>query len=593
MKTLKNSISGNESSAVRNSDIILMTVLFLAGTFVYFRLFSGYILFFQEQQSLFTFTGDYIREFFLKPGGILELAGKFLTQFYADKFAGSLILSIILTLPIPLIFLSGKNKSENTTSNFLLYIPSSLLLLMQTHYYHLMEFNLGFVFVLIFYHFIKRLLKEKKLLILLVFPIIYYVLGSFSWLFLAIYIFNYVFGSQNGKFLFSALALAESILIPFLFKKYLFLGSYKVMFSTPWPFINNNLHNTLLIICLIYLPIIFVINNYYSNKVPAIFKRRKFNLLSGAFIMFLGFSFLVKLTDTQTDNVVQMEEMVTEGKYNEAIDYQEKEASGNLISQYFYNISLAETDQLCDRLFFGRQDFGTGALILPWGDKHLSWGAYFFYEAGLANEAERWAYEEMVTYGQKPQNILMLVKTNIVNRNYRMAEKYIKILKNTIYYSREAIAYEKMISDTSFLTSDISAKMKIQPGKDFFIYVDSAENNLPQLVNTNMRNTKAYEYLMSWLMLNKNVEAVVNNTALLKKMGYSRIPRHIEEAILMYHNSTGKFPNLGGLTLSRDSQERFSSYFNTYIKARNNPSSLKEIMRSRFGNTYWYYYHFS
>jgi hypothetical protein len=97
---------------------------------------------------------------------------------------------------------------------------------------------------------------------------------------------------------------------------------------------------------------------------------------------------------------------------------------------------------------------------------------------------------------------------------------------------------------------------------------------------------------MSWLLLNKNVETLVNNISVMKKMGYTRIPRHIEEAILIYYNSKGVFPDLGGLTVSAETQMRFDQYFTTYVGARQNPSSLKEKMQKQFGNTFWYYYHF-
>jgi hypothetical protein len=75
----------------------LATFFILA--FVYFFWFGSYILFFQEQQSLFLYTSSYLSDFLLKPGGFLDLSGKFLTQFYFSKFAGSLILALILSLP--------------------------------------------------------------------------------------------------------------------------------------------------------------------------------------------------------------------------------------------------------------------------------------------------------------------------------------------------------------------------------------------------------------------------------------------------------------------------------------------------------------
>ena len=88
--------------------------------------------------------------------------------------------------------------------------------------------------------------------------------------------------------------------------------------------------------------------------------------------------------------------------------------------------------------------------------------------------------------------------------------------------------------------------------------------------------------MMSWLMLTKDVEILVDNIRLMKNMGYTRIPRHIEEAILIYYNSTGKYPDMGGLTISNETRLRFGQYF----------TAFEQKMQADFSNTFWYYYQF-
>ncbi len=130
--------------------IILLSFLFWLSCYFFF--FGGYILFFQEQQSLFLYTASYLNDFFVKPGGLLDLSGRFLTQFYISKFAGSIILAVILTIPaIILAYINRRLIPGSAFSVFLLLMPSCLLLLMQTHYYHLMMYNLGFLLVLIYF----------------------------------------------------------------------------------------------------------------------------------------------------------------------------------------------------------------------------------------------------------------------------------------------------------------------------------------------------------------------------------------------------------------------------------------------------------
>jgi hypothetical protein len=303
---------------------------------------------------------------------------------------------------------------------------------------------------------------------------------------------------------------------------------------------------------------------------------------------------LVKLYNPQIARVIQIEELVFRSDWEKVIELQEEDPSFNMIGQYFYNIALSESNQLCDRLFHGSQDFGSGSLILPWSNEHLSWGAYFFYSIGLVNEAHRWAYEEMVVYGYRPQNIRLLIKTNLINGNFRMAEKYIGILKRTLNYRAAAEEYEKFIADPAGLESDpeLGEKIKIRPRDNFFIQLDSPENNLALMLSDNPQNNKAFEYLMAWLLLNKDVETVVNYIKNMKGMGYTRIPVHLEEAVLIYYNSKKVIPDLAGLSLSPETIMRFDQYVQAYMGIRQNPAAGREMMRQRFGNTFWYYFHF-
>jgi hypothetical protein len=52
----------------------------------------------------------------------------------------------------------------------------------------------------------------------------------------------------------------------------------------------------------------------------------------------------------------------------------------------------------------------------------------------------------------------------------------------------------------------------------------------------------------------------------LKEMGYSKIPRHLQEAVEGYNNLTRLFPDLGGLSLDPETELRFNQYGSVYIQ---------------------------
>jgi hypothetical protein len=188
----------------------------------------------------------------------------------------------------------------------------------------------------------------------------------------------------------------------------------------------------------------------------------------------------------------------------------------------------------------------------------------------------------------------MLIKTNILDGNLRMAYKYIDILKKTAFYRDEAEKYEKLAGNEEAVISDpeLGPIAAIMPEKDFFIYMDSPEDNLPMLFESNPKNRRAFEYMLSWLLLEKDVETVLSNLHLFKEMGYTSIPRPVEEAIMIYYDSQKKFPDMFGLTVSPATLTRFRQYFSSFVQARNNPALLQQTMKEKFGDTFWYYYHF-
>jgi len=590
--------TGEKIKIVRASDAWFILTLFFVFAFCYFFFFGGYLLFFQEQQNLFVYTSSFLDTFLVRPGGLLDFCGQFMTQFYISRLAGSAILSLILTLSgIILLHLNKRLIPGSAFSHLLMLIPSCLMLLMQTHYYHFMLYNLGYLLVLLY--FLASILSEKKMIryfLLALFPLFFFLAGAYAVIFLCLFIvYSLTYIKGPHKYYFPLFLILEALIFSVLFRKILLLQTYQQLVLFPLPFINDSTHKVLFYLLTGYLILYPLLCWFIAMDKYVRLQFRLISILLPVISFFTAVIIMITGYNSQTVRVINLEKMIFDEKWDEAIRYQEKYPAENLIGEFFYNIALSETDQLCERMFYGRQDFGTKSLILEWSSEHLNWGAYSFYTTGLINEAQRWAYEEMVVYGPRPQNMKLLTKTSLLTGDFRLTKKYTGILEKTLFYRSWAGEYEKMAEDTSLIRKnpELGNKLRILPRADFFIYLESPENNLPLLVDENPENRRAFEYMMAWLMFGKNVDILVNNIRLMKKMGYTRIPRHIEEAILIYYNSQGVFPDLGGLSISNETKARFDHYFTAYITARQNPSTLKETMQKQFSNTFWYYFHFN
>jgi len=582
---------------IKLKDTYISLGIFFLAAFGYFFFVANYVLYFQETQALFVFSWDYIDKFLHKPGGLLEYAGRFITQFYAGRITGSLILTVILTLPGVILLSIHRRKFQSySLSLFSILIPSWLLMLMQANYYHLVEYNIGIILILAYYLFsVLSDNKYFKILVIILWPLFYYLAGAYALIFALMHIIQSLFSDKGSRRYIDAFFMLLVAAVSFLvFWKILFFQPVEHILFFPLPLLENTVYKFtfFMMVCyLIFFPVI------YSSGISEKFNwlnKRIYLFLSVVFLSISSLFILVKIYNPQTARVIELERLIFNEKWDEAIKFQEKRPARNLIGEYFYNVALSETGRLCDRLFIGNQDFGSGSLVLPWGDEHLNRGAYFYYSVGLTNEAHRWAYEEMVVYGYRPQNIKLLAKTSLINGDFRMARRYINILKRTIYYRDLASGYEKMADNPDLISSDpeLFGKSMILPKSSFFIQFNEPQNNLPLLLSSQPENMKAFEYYMAGLLLTKNVEAVMNNVGKMKEAGYTLIPRFIEEAVLIYYNSTKIYPDLGGLEVSLETRERFAEYFAAYVSARKNASTLKEKMEEGFGDTFWFYFHF-
>ncbi|MBW6500257.1 MAG: hypothetical protein K0B05_02590 [Bacteroidales bacterium] len=578
--------------------VIAAPFFFFLAAFAWFCFPGNYILYFQENQTLFLFTGEYLHKYLLKPGGPLEYIARFLEQFYAGRITGSVMVSVVLTLPAIMLYRINKRLvPENGFSLPLLMVPSLILMVMQTNYYHMMEYNLGFVAVLVLYLvFILYGRRLKFIVKLILMPLLYYLTGAYFMIFLGMYLVHNLF-IEKGKerFVRSIFILGTAGFSFLLFWKIIFLQPVQQIILSPLPLLENPFYRAVFALLTAYVAFYPAISRALGGiRIRRYNRRRIYPVVTTLILTAAAVYSVLKIYNPQTARVVELEKHVFTGKFEEAARLHEMRPSRNLIGQYFYNYALSESDQLCDRLFFGRQDFSAGALVLPWGGEHLNRGGYFYYSVGLINEAHRWAYEEMVVYGYRPQNIKMLARTSLINEDFRMARKYLNILEKTLYYRKWAKEYKKLADEPELIKAhnDLGPRMDLVPENNFFIQFNEPQNNLPYLLEGNPENRRAIEYYLAGLLLSKKVEIIVNNIVNMEDSGYSSIPRHIEEAILVYYNSTGIFPDLGKLRMNRETPARFDKYLAAYLSARQNPATMREKMEKDFGNTFWYYFHF-
>jgi hypothetical protein len=298
--------------------------------------------------------------------------------------------------------------------------------------------------------------------------------------------------------------------------------------------------------------------------------------------------------DEKTRDYFNVEKLFSEQNYSGVVSYNTKHPSNNLLTSFLNNIALDETGKLNDLLFHFPQKADGGTLFLKWDmiGEVLRRGGYFYYSIGMINEARRWAFENMVMKGPDPEGLKMIIKSELINGNYSSADKYIGLLKKTIFYRKQAYEYEKLSDNDDAINSDpeLGEKRKEMIRVDFFVITDDPLVNIDRIIASGTPNRKAFEYKVAFLLLSKDYQAVYDAWKNMGPYGYNKIPVHIEEALLAYKtfNAPGS-PVPGDLLISKETENRFNRYLQTFQNYGADIRAAEPALRKQFGNTYWYY----
>ncbi len=537
-----------------------------------------------------------MQKFIDKPGGLLFFAGNFLTQFYFSPLSGSLIISVLILLIFKIFEKIAVVLNSGDRFSFLFgLLPACLLLLMQTRYDFQASHLLGFFIVAAWFLFsVISSNKYRPLIVLISIPVLYYLTGAFVIVYLGLTIVYYLLYS-TGKFryLMPASLVIVGFGVFFVFKDLLFLQPLKMLLGYPL-FLNDTSRLTFFLALfsslIILLPLFTKVSGSVLND-----KKPGWNIPLIAMVTILPLTILIlyKNFDPVTDGVMKFEKLVFKQDWDNIIRQHEKSQSDNIVEQYYYNLALSEKGQLCNRMFFGRQSYASLSLSLSRDDEQSYRSMYFYYTVGLTCEAHHLAYEQMVQHGYRPENIKMLIKTELINGNFRIAERYINVLKKTLHYRQWAVIYERMLFNPEMVKSDpeLGRKMRLLPAEDFLIVTEDFRN-LETMLKSNPGNRIAFEYKLARILLEKDLMEVGAEVKKFKGLGYEHFPRHIEEAIVSLVNVTKEFPDLGGLTISRETDQRFIKYFSDLKPFRGDRKLAEKGIKKAERNTFWYYLQF-
>jgi hypothetical protein len=211
---------------------------------------------------------------------------------------------------------------------------------------------------------------------------------------------------------------------------------------------------------------------------------------------------------------------------------------------------------------------------------------------GQVNLAEHMAHEALELTGEQPQTLMLLARINILKDRPKAARIFLNALSKIPFHRSQAdAALRHMEADPKW--SDDTGLNEVRA---LMVRNDQADSCLAdadllrQLLQNNPRNRMAYEYMMAHWLLTRQVPMIANNLRALPMLGYTNIPRHYQEAVLLYQarkpDAKIELPLQG---IGPETRERFQRYLASRRQLDASPAANREFVQNYYG-TFWFYY---
>jgi len=559
------------------------------------------LLYHMEQFSMFTGSGEQLAAFMEQPGGALQLAGAFLTQFCHFPLVGAVLIALCLCI---LAALTDEAFKLDRMAWPMAFLPSLFLLLfiMRLDYsvYIMKEYGLLFsqilgltvsVGIVIIYR--KWLTNSKlrtafiPLMVIVGFPLfgMYAPLGA-----LLIVICEKESRLAN---LVSAIVISATLpvlcaCIPGIYERanlnYIFFAGFPCI-EFPGQFLSSVFP---IILAIISLPVLaFSSNAGWKISVPTA-------------VTAIAIVAVFSNWDKDLATVLDMERAVCEERWDDIIKEAKKSEETTRAQVLYRNIALFQKGRLTEDMFTYPEvsrDMETGI------DIGFICAAPALHFCGMVNSCDRLAMEASASFSKNLFYTKLLARDAIARGENDLAKKYISIVDDCWFqraWVRKHLAFlsnqENMKKDRTF--SSILSLMQQESTK--FDVVEPVESMIRRNFSTaDYINEDVYEWQMATFLTWKDSKTPVYCMFNRQEMfPNAHITKGIAEAMALFVSMTEDRDMMVSLVNVMSSQRNVLKNFSGFSNDINRTVDMKskkteEYFRKHYGRSYWMYYYFN
>ena len=557
---------------------------------------------FQEQYQMFLFDTNYFLERIVLPGGLADYISEFLVQFYYMPVLGGAIIALLLmSIQVVVWGLMKQYGARYDFPGYLLsFLPSIALWCAMGDQNVLLSFVVALFGALlmgwIHNRFHNRLVKVVFELVST--ALVYWFLGPVVFLYAALMIGDTLKNAKQKGNVLSGIGYSAVILI--LTIAWILLSTQTLQYPVSRLFLGLNYYRypgvTFLLIYIVmalaaFIPFLGMLHPH-SSALQKWQKSKWVMVASYVIVLFASVLGIRTSFDELTYEMIDYDFWIRTEQWNKIIEHAEKKPATSPLGVSSVNLALSQTGQLPDRLFEFYQNGAEG--LFPAFTRDMTSPvstSEVFYRLGMVNDAERYMFEaqEAIPNFRKSARLTRrIAECEIINGNYEVAAKLLRRLQKTLFYSNWANQTMALLGNEKAINRHpVYGKLrKYREKKQDFLFSDREMDQMLGLLFLNDKSNKmAYEYLMCYVLLQRDFNKFMQYYPLGRFVGYDHIPRSFQEILIEQWMKTHNDPRTIPYSVDAQNVNNTLNFIQIYLRNPKDP----QLSQQPYVSNAWHY----
>lgn len=557
---------------------------------------------FQEQYQMFLFDSGYFLERIVLPGGLADYISEFLVQFYYMPVLGGAIIALLLMgIQTAVWGLMKQYGARHDFPGYLLsFLPSIALWCAMGDQNVLLSFVVALFGALVIgwihNRFHNRLVKVVFELVST--ALVYWFLGPMVFLYAALMIGDTLKNAKQKGNVFSGIGYSVCILV--LTIAWILLTTQTLQYPLYRIFAGLNYYRYPGAISpLPFVVMVWAVVIPFLGMIPCRQKslqklqQSKVVIVLSYVLVIVASWFGIKASfDEMTYELIDYDFLVRTEQWDKIIEKAEKKPATTPLSVSCVNLALSQKGMLADRLFEFYQNGGEG--LFPTFTRDMISPvstAEIFFRLGMVNDAERYmfeAQEAIPNYRKSARLTRRIIECDIINGNYKVAAKLLRRLQKTLFYSNWANQTMALLGNEKAINRHpIYGKLrKYREKKQDFLFSDREMDQMLGLLFLNDNHNKmAYEYLMCYELLQRDMEKFMQYYPLGRFVGYDHIPRTFQEILIGNWMKTHSDPRTIPYSVDAQNVNNTLNFIQLYMQNPKDP----QLGQQPYVSNAWHY----